>query len=104
MLIHLAFHRDVKPGREQDLIESMKQFGRAMQGRPGFRQSYALRDPKSGALVGLGIWDSPDALAAARPAMSEAIRDVDFSQLESSDPEVYLLEAAWAGGELLATD
>jgi heme-degrading monooxygenase HmoA len=104
MLVQMAFHRDVKQGKEAEMIESMKQFGRAMQGKPGFRQSYSLRDPKSKALVGLAIWDSPADLAAARPAMSEAIRNVDFSQLEDSDPEVYLFEVAWAGGELLSTD
>jgi heme-degrading monooxygenase HmoA len=104
MLVHIAFHRDVKPGKEDEMIESMKRFGRAMRGMPGFRQSYSLRDPKTKALVGLAIWDSPAALSAARPAMSEAIKNVDFSKLEASDPEVYMLEVAWAGGELLDTE
>jgi len=104
MLVHIAFHRDVKPGKEAKMVEAMKKFGRAMQGKPGFRQCYSLRDAKSKALVGLAIWDSPSDLAAARPAMSKAIEGVDFSKLESSDPDVYVLEVAWAGGELLSTD
>jgi len=104
MLIHIAFHRDVKPGREAEMIEAMKRFGRAMAGRRGFRQCCSLRDPRSRALVGLAIWDSPEDLAAARPAMAEAIAGVDFSQLEDSDPESCLLEVAWAKGELLSTD
>jgi len=96
----MAFHRDVKPDKEAEMIETMKRFGRAMGGHPGFRQTYSLKDPKSGALVGLAIWDSQDALAAARPAMGQALAGVDFSQLEDTAPEVYLFEIAWASGEL----
>lgn len=104
MLIHMAFHRDIKPGKEAQMIASMKDFGRAMVGKPGFRQCWALRDPKTKALVGLAVWDSPEALAAARPDMGKALEGVDFSQLERSDPEVYLLEVAWGAGELLDTE
>jgi antibiotic biosynthesis monooxygenase len=104
MLVHMAFHRDVKPEKEAEMIETMKRFGRAMAGHPGFRQSYSLKDPKTNALVGLAIWDSEAALAAARPAMSQALEGVDFSQLEDSQPEVYLFEIQWAGGDLHHTD
>ena len=100
MLVQMAFHRDVKPEKEAEMIESMKRFGRAMVGNPGFRQTYSLKDPKTRALVGLAIWDSQDALAAARPAMSKALEGVDFSRLEDSAPEVYLFEIEWASGEL----
>jgi antibiotic biosynthesis monooxygenase (ABM) superfamily enzyme len=55
MLVHMAFHRDVRPGKEAEMIESMKRFGRAMVGNPGFLQSYSLEDPKTRALVGVAI-------------------------------------------------
>jgi len=104
MLVQMAMHRAVKPEKEAEMIESMVRFGRAMVGSPGFRQTYSLKDPKSGALVGLAIWDSAEALAAARPAMGRALEGVDFSQLEDSAPEVFLFEIKWAGGELHNTD
>lgn len=104
MLVHMAFHRAVKPEKEAEMIEAMKRFGRSMVGNPGFRQSYSLKDPKTKALVGLAIWDSPEALAAARPKMVQALEGVDFSLLEENDPEIYLLEIQWAGGELHNTD
>lgn len=104
MIVHMAIHREIKPGKEAEMIESMKGFGRAMVGKPGFRQCWSLRDAKTKALVGLAVWDSPEALAAARPAMSKALEGVDFSQLEESDPEVYLFEVAWGAGELLDTE
>src|SRR5262245_38034359 len=103
MLVHMAIHRDVKPGKEAEVIEAMKAFGRAMQGKPGVRQCWSLRDPARSALVGLAVWDSPEALAEARPDMARALVNVDFSQLEDSVPDVYALEVEWAAGELLTT-
>jgi hypothetical protein len=36
--------------------------------------------------------------------MSKALEGIDFSQLEESDPEVYLFQILWAAGELHNTD
>jgi len=93
MLIHIAIHRRPKPGKEQFLIDSMHRFGVAMQGQPGLQQVHALKDRRTGALVGLAIWDSEEALMAARPVMAEAIKDDDFEEWEDEPPEVFVLDA-----------
>jgi len=93
MLIHIAIHHHPKPGQEQFLIDSMHRFGAAMQGQPGLQQVHTLKDRKTGALVGLAIWDSEEALMAARPVMAEAVKDDNFEEWEDQSPEVFVLDA-----------
>jgi heme-degrading monooxygenase HmoA len=93
MFVHIAIHRRPKAGKEQFLIDSMHRFGAAMQGQPGFQQVSTLKDRKTGALVGLAIWDSEEALMAARPVMAEAVKDDNFEEWEDEPPEVFLLDS-----------
>jgi heme-degrading monooxygenase HmoA len=92
MFTHLSIHHP-KAGQEQFLIESMQRFAAAMQGQPGLQQAYTLRDGRTGTLVGLAIWDSREAMTAARPAMAAATVNDDFDAWEEGDPEVFHLEA-----------
>ena len=91
MFVHIAIHRP-RPGQEQALIDSMHRFGAAARTQPGLREVYTLRDPNSGALVGMAIWDTTDLWLAARPAMWEAVKDDNFDEWEDSPPEVFQLE------------
>ena len=92
MLVHIAIHRHPKPDKEQLLIDSMHRFGAAMQGQPGLQQVHTLKDRKTGALVGLAIWDSEESLMAARPAMAEAVKNDNFEEWEDESPEVFMLD------------
>ena len=51
MIVHMSVHTP-KPGREQDLIESMHRYGAAAAGQPGFVDAKTLRDHRTGRLVG----------------------------------------------------
>ena len=69
MLVHLSVHRP-KPGREQELIDSMHRFGRGDGDPfPGRREALTLRDRDTGTLVGLAIWESEEAFRAGVPRM-----------------------------------
>jgi hypothetical protein len=91
MFVHLAIHRP-KPGKEQPLIQSMHRFGNAMLREPGLQQVHTLMDQKSGALIGLAIWDSREHWEAARPKMQAAVKDDPFHDWEDNPPEVFHLE------------
>ena len=92
MFAHLSIHH-AKPGQEAALIDSMHRFGAAMQGQPGFQQAYTLRDGRTGTLVGLALWDSREAMVAARPAMADAVVNDAFDAWEEGESEVFHLEA-----------
>jgi heme-degrading monooxygenase HmoA len=91
MLYHLSLHRP-KPEHEQDVIDSMHRFGAAARTQPGLREVHTLKDQRTGTLVGLAVWDSAEALAAARPAMGAAIEDDDLDAWESEPTQSFLLD------------
>jgi len=92
MFVAIGIHTHPKKGKEELLIDSMHRFGAAMKGKPGYQRAHALRDPESGALIGLAIWDSKADWEAAHPAMLEAIKDDPFEEWEDQPPTVYHLE------------
>jgi heme-degrading monooxygenase HmoA len=91
MLYHLAIHRP-KPEHEQDVIDSMHRFGEAARSQDGLVEVHTLKDQRSDALLGLAIWASADALAAARPALAAATEHDDFETWEAAPIEGFLLE------------
>ena len=92
MLVHLSIHPP-KPGREQELIDSMHRFGRGDGGAfPGLREALTPRDRESGTLVGLSMWESEEAWRAGVPRMRAAVEGDDFAAWEDGPPEVYLLD------------
>jgi heme-degrading monooxygenase HmoA len=92
VFVHLSVHRP-RPGREQELIDSMHRFGRGDGGPfPGLREALTLRDRQTGTLVGLTMWDSEDAFRAGVPRMRAAVEGDDFTAWEDDPPAVYLLD------------
>lgn len=96
MLVHLAIHRP-RPGMEAPLGESMTRFGAAMRGQPGLVDVFALRDPRTNALVGLALWETKAHWEAARPAMWAAVKNDPFGEWEDAGPEVFHLEPFFRG-------
>ena len=92
MFVQLSIHR-VRPGQEEFLIDSMHRFGNSIKSQPGLQSVFTLKDPKTGNLVGLAIWDSEESMIAARPLMAEAVKDDDFEAWEEAgSPTTYRLE------------
>ena len=91
MLYHISIHTP-KPEHEQDLIDSMHRFGAAARTQPGLLEVHTLRDQRNGMLVGLAIWESADALAAARPALDTATEGDDFELWETEPVRSFLLD------------
>jgi heme-degrading monooxygenase HmoA len=92
VLVHLSVHRP-KPGREQELIDSMHRFGRGDGGPfPGLLEGLTLRDRQTGTLVGLAIWESEQAFRAGVARMRGAVEGDDFAAWEDDPPDVYLLD------------
>ncbi len=83
----MSIHR-LRPGQEESLIESMHRFAAAANTQPGLQHIHTLKDQKSGALIGLAIWDTQEAMIAARPVLIEATKDDDFEAWEEVDSPV----------------
>ena len=93
MIVHLSIHTP-KPGKEQDLIDSMHRFGAAGAGRPGFIEAKTLRDARSGRLVGMARWEDEASWRAGVEAMRAAVEDDPFQDWEAAETESFLLEEA----------
>ncbi|MEA2646759.1 MAG: hypothetical protein QOE92_1842 [Chloroflexota bacterium] len=91
MFFHMSIHRP-KPGREQELIDSMHRFAAAAAGAEGLVGANTLRDDRDGVvLVGLAIWESRAAWEKGVAAMREAVKDDPFDDWESVETEGYQL-------------
>ena len=77
MFVNISVHR-IRPGKEALMIDSMRRFGEAAQKAGGIQRIHTLKDERSGALVGLAIWDSREAYEAAGPALMAAVEGDDF--------------------------
>ncbi len=56
----------------------MRRYGEAARSHAGLRFVTTLRDSASGDLVGLAVWESPEAAQAATPALHAAVKGDDF--------------------------
>jgi hypothetical protein len=72
----------------------MHRFANAARAQPGLMAVHTLRDTRSAALVGLAVWQSAEALGAARPALADSTEGDDFDAWEPGPFQVYLLEEA----------
>ena len=91
MIIHLSIHAP-KPGKEQDLIDSMHRFGAAGAGQPGFIEASTLRDARSGRLVGMARWEDEASWRAGVEVMRAVVADDPFDEWEEGDTVGFFLE------------
>lgn len=92
MLFHIAIHRP-RPGKESRMEDAMRLMHACLKKQEGLVECHILRDTQSGARLGFAKWENEEALAKARPAMQDAVKDVPFGDLEDDPPEVFLLES-----------
>ena len=92
MFVQVSIHRP-HADKEALLLDSMYRFSEAARTQPGLREVYALKDHRTGHLVGIAIWESREAAHAARPAILAAVEGDDFEAWEAEEPQAYHLEA-----------
>ncbi len=91
MLYHIAIHHP-KAEHRGAVVESMHRFAAVARSQAGLREVHTLADTRSDALMGMAVWESAEALGAARPALSAATEGDDFDTWEAEPIQVYLLE------------
>jgi len=74
------------------VIDSMHRFGDAARSQDGLVEVHTFRDQRSATLVGLAVWESADALAAAGPALGAATEGDDFELWDAEPIRSFLLE------------
>jgi hypothetical protein len=79
-------------GQDQATIESMHRFSDAARSQEGIRLVTTLRDPESGDLIGLAVWETDAAARAAGPALGAAVADDDFDTLVAEMRNMHLEE------------
>jgi heme-degrading monooxygenase HmoA len=65
-------------GHEQDTIDSMHRFGEAARAQSGLQLVTTLREPESGDLYGIAVWETEEAARAASGALMAAVANDDF--------------------------
>jgi heme-degrading monooxygenase HmoA len=93
LIVHLSTHTP-KPGKEQDLTDSMHRFGAAGAEQPGFIEAKTLRDKRSGRLVGMARWEDEASWRAGVDALRAAVESDPFDEWEAAETESFLLEEA----------
>jgi quinol monooxygenase YgiN len=91
MLYHVSIHRP-KSEHQQAVIDSMHRFATAAMMQEGLVEVHTLKDRRSDALVGFAVWQSVEALEAARPALAAATEHDDFEAWEAAPIEGFLLD------------
>ena len=71
------------PEHRDALIESMHRYGAALAGQPGLVSVHTLADAGSDRLVGLAIFDSPEAFERLAPLARAAVADDPFDVWEA---------------------
>jgi hypothetical protein len=88
LFVNISVHR-VKPDQESLMIDSMRRYGAAARSAGGVREIHTLKDERSGALLGLAIWESKEAYEAAGPALMEAVEGDDFDAWHEEQGQSY---------------
>lgn len=91
MFFHLSIHRP-KPGKEKDLIASMRRFGEACMKHDASRGANVLHDEEKGTLIGLAVWDSKEEWEEAIPSIRKVVENDPFEEWEEAPPEVFHAE------------
>jgi heme-degrading monooxygenase HmoA len=91
MIIHMSIHTP-KPGKEQDLIDSMYRYGAAGEDQTGLIDVKTLRDRRTGRLVGMARWEDEESWRAGVEAMRAAVADDPFDEWEAAEVEGFFLE------------
>ncbi len=91
MFIHMSLHYP-SPGKEEFVVDAMRRFNEAMEGKPGLQRCHNLRDERTGKLIRIAIWNSREEWEAANPDSEEAVKDDPLYEWEEVPPKVYHLE------------
>lgn len=91
MIMHLTIHHP-DPDKVDDLIETTRQFERAMRSQPGVLSVHTLKDVDTGAVVSLAVYSSKESWLEAQPAMARVETAEDFTLWDSEPPTIYHLE------------
>ena len=67
-----------KPEHREAVLDSMQRYSRVARAQPALQWTGVV-DDASGRLVGIALWESEDAAAAARPALMEAVGNDPFA-------------------------
>ena len=84
MYVQMSIHHP-KAGAEDALIDSMHRFGAAVKGAPGLISIHTLQDKEAGVLVGLGLWESREAMMASIHLARAATENDPFDEWEAED-------------------
>ncbi len=90
MYVILSIHHP-KPEHEAALIDSMHRFGNAVRGKPSCIRIHTLKDEHSSRLVGLAIFESPEAWQRLAPLAREAVKDDPFDVWEELEIDGFVL-------------
>jgi heme-degrading monooxygenase HmoA len=91
MIVHMSVHTP-KPGREQDLIASMRRYAAAGAEQPGLIDVKTLRDRHTGRLIGMARWEDAASWEKGAAVMRAAVVSDPFDEWEDAEVEGFLLE------------
>ena len=85
--LFLALHYP-KPEYESDLLAAMRRFDEALRRAPGLQRIGTWREPESGRIVGLALWDSQEAFESALQANAAVLDEIQSDVWEERPREV----------------
>lgn len=97
MYIQMSIHHP-REGKEGLVVASMHRFQEAIRGSQGFRSADTFKDRKSGALVGVAVWDDWESMVAARSKMAESTKSDKFDEWEEDEMQTFQLDVVYGLG------
>ncbi|MDA4128136.1 MAG: antibiotic biosynthesis monooxygenase [Thaumarchaeota archaeon] len=92
MFVNLGF-ASPRAGKEKTMSESMRAFGKALEGMPGLLDTFVLAEVGSNTLVGVSIWRDREAFDNAMKAVKPPPPPEPIEQLRSAPPIVRQFES-----------
>jgi quinol monooxygenase YgiN len=89
MFLFYAVHYP-HPGKEELLIQGMREFGEVIKKQPGIIFVNTFRDPEKGTFIALAIWESQEAFQASWPVL---VKDAPSEEWEIKPREVHMLSS-----------
>ena len=89
MFLFYAVHYP-HPGKEELLIQSMREFGKVIKKQPGIIFVNTFRDPEKGTIIALAIWESQEAFQASWPVL---VKDSPSEEWEIKPREIHMLNS-----------
>ena len=92
MFVNMGFATP-RPGKEKELAETMRSFGKALEGMPGLLDAFVLAESDGKTLVGVSLWHDRASFEAAMKKVRPPAPSEPPEQMRATPPTIRQFES-----------